>query len=187
MTRKRHPGKSRKTGPKTVFTNKQLSNVTLLSQLSATNDQIAIFFGVHVDTIRNWEKHEDYRIARIEGGLNADMKVAASLYKRAIGFQYEEIEAIRVKGTNGKEDKNFIIKVTTKTVHGDVKAQTTWLSNRQRDNWTVAHRMDMVHTGKIEHIHNSLNDIPIDELSVKAQNLLFEITSKQLSNGERDN
>lgn len=186
MTRKRKPGQRRKTGPKTIFTNKQLDNVILLTKLSATNDQIAIFFGVHVDTIRNWEKHEEYTKARIEGGLEADMRVVASLFKRAIGFQYEEVEAIRIKG-GSKGNRDFITKVTTKTVLPDVKAQTTWLRNRQRENWTVDQNMNMVHTGKIEHIHNSLNDIPINELTPKAQELLFEITQKQLSNGDRDN
>jgi len=184
MTRKRKPGHQRKTGPKTIFTNKQLEDVVLLTKLSATNEQIAIFFGVHVDTIRNWAKHEDFRKARIEGGLHADMKVAASLYQRAIGFEYEEVEAIRVKGSN-----DYITKVTKKIVHPDVKAQIHWLRIRQRETWSVVDemRLNHNHSGKIEHIHNSLNDIPVEELTKQAQSLLFEITQKQLSNGVRSN
>jgi hypothetical protein len=181
MTRKRLPGQERKRGPKTIFTNEQLKNVTLLSQLGATNDQIAIFFGVHSDTIQNWEKHQEYKQARIEGGLFADMKVVASLYQRAIGFDYEEAEAIRTKSGD------FITKITKKKVLPDVKAQIYWLGTRQRENWTSTQSMNHNHSGKIEHIHNRLEDIPIQELSPKAQDLLFEITQKQLSNGDRDN
>lgn len=181
MTRKRKPGQDKKTGPKTVFTNQQLSQVTLLTQLSATVKQIAIFFNVTEDTICNWAKHKDFRQAQLEGGLEADMKVVASLFKRAIGFEYEEKELIRSKAGD------FITKITKKTVHGDVKAIATWLGTRQRENWTLSNNMHHLHSGKIEHIHNRLEDIPIEELSVKAQNLLFEITQKQLSNGDRDN
>lgn len=181
MTRKRKPGQTRKTGPKTVFTNKQLENVTLLTKLSATNDQMATFFGVTTDTIKNWEKHKDFKDAKVSGGLGADMKVAASLFKRAIGFEYEEVESIRTA------TGDYITKITKKTVLPDTKAQIHWLRNRQRENWTVEQNMNHNLSGKIEHIHNRLEDIPVHELSKNAQDALFEITQKQLSNGNRDN
>lgn len=181
MTRKRLPGKNKKTGPKTVFTNEQLANVVLLTKLSATNEQIALFFNVTQDTINRWMRLEDFKQARTEGGLHADMRVVASLYQRAIGYEYEEVDAIRTK--NG----DFITKISKKQMAPDIKAQIHWLSNRQRENWASSQNMNHNHSGSIQHIHNNLEDIPVSELSKEAQGLLFEVTQKQLANGGRDN
>jgi hypothetical protein len=55
----------------------------------------------------------------------ADSKVAASLYKRAVGYDYVQ------KHINRKGDL-----IQTKTeVPGDVHAQIYWLSVRQRELW----------------------------------------------------
>ena len=181
MTRKRKPGAQRKTGNKSPFTNKMLEQVTLLTKLGATEIQLASFFDVNKQTITNWKKKEDFKQAALAGGLEADMKVVASLYQRAVGFTYEETESIRsMKG-------DFLTKVSKKFCIPETKAIIHWLRNRQRDNWTVAQDMNHSHSGKIEHIHNRLEDIPVNELTKDAQNMLFEITSKQLSNANRDN
>lgn len=182
MTRTRQPGKRRKTGNKAIFTNKQLDQVTLLTKLGATVVQVGAFFGVNDDTVRNWiKKDEDFKNAQLKGGLKADMKVAKSLYQRAIGFEYEETKSIRTK--NG----DFLMEVTKKRSLPDVKAIIHWLRVRQRETWSVVDEMNHNHNGKIEHIHNALQDIPVNELSKKHQDFLFEVVQKQLANGSRDN
>jgi hypothetical protein len=185
VTRRRKPGQPRKTGPKRVFTNEQLDNLELLAKLGATNGQIASFFDVKENLIDYWLKHhKDFAEARRKGGLEADMKVVQSLYKRALGYSYEEVEFIRAKG---KED--FVTKITKKQLAPDVKAIIHWLGARQRENWTLSTQFHMNHnhSGKVEHMHNRLEDIPIHELSKATQDMLFEVGVKQMSNGDRDN
>ena len=184
MTRRRKPGQQRKTGPKTIFTNKQLEDVELLANLAATNKQIALYFNVGENTIDNWlVKHEDFAAARRRGGIEADVKVARALFQRAIGYEFEETEAIRT--LNG----DFITKIHKKRMAPNVTAQMNWLKTRQREIWAVSPEFQMYHrhSGKIEHMHNALEDIPVNELSKSEQKFLFGITQKQLSNGDRDN
>lgn len=142
MTRKRKPGQRRKTGNKSPFTNKMLEDVVMLTKLGATDVQLAAFFNVHKDTILNWKKKEDFNQARLEGGLQADMRVVASLFKRAIGFEYEEVEAIRNKSGD------WVTKVTKKYQVPETKAIQLWLGTRQRDQWTMDTAVNHSHSGK---------------------------------------
>lgn len=185
MERKNKPKLQRKkTGPKPSYLNHPLSKVEMLAKLGASNGQIAQFYEVDETTIDYWIKnYKDFRDARKRGGIEADLKVAHSLYQRAIGFEYEETKAVR------SASGDFITEVTKKFQIPDVKAIIHWLRIRQRDVWSVVPEMQMNHhhSGKIEHLHNALQNIPVHELSDASRDVLFEITSKQLNNGERDN
>ena len=183
MKRTKHNIKYKKPGPKRVFSKEQLKHVELISKLGATNDQLAEFFGVVPDTIQDWlSKHKDFKKARKRGGIMADLKVVQALYKRATGYDFYEKEMKVVMG----QLKTFKVK---KHVIPDVKAIIHWLRNRQRELWTVARDLNIAHehSGKVEHIHESLKDIPTEELSPEARDVLFEITKKQLTEGTRDN
>jgi len=171
--------------PARIFSQKQLDQVELLSKLGATDEQVALFFGVHKLTVYNWgQTKPEFREARKRGGMVADMKVAQCLFQRAIGFDYEEKEY-----QLNKKNEMQLYRVVKKHAMPDVKAIIHWLRVRQREIWTVVPEMQLnhLHSGRIEHLHNNLEDIPVDELSKKAQELLFEITTKQLTSGDRDN
>lgn len=192
MKRKKHStltitpkGGLNKTGPKRIFTSEDLRNIEWLAKLGATNEQFAMFFEVtSVSTIEYWmKKYPEYRNAVKKGGLEADMKVAQSLYKRAVGYSYieEEYTAIEVDGKKMPMDQMCLVKRTKKTLPPDVKAASKWLSVRQRTQWTVVPETILRHTGNVNHLHRKLQEIPIQELTPAAQEMLFEITQKQLT------
>lgn len=62
-----------------------------LCLLGHTNNEIAEFFDVNIDTIYEWQKiHEEFSDALTRGKVVADAKVAQAVYKAAIGFRHKE-------------------------------------------------------------------------------------------------
>lgn len=179
MTRKDKQTRRKKPGPKREFSEAMLAQVELLAKLGASNKQLSVFFDKDVTTIDNWIKYcPEFREARKRGGMYADLKVVESLYKRATGYDFIEEEIRQVGGR--------LMKIKKKVhIVPDVKAITVWLTNRQRELW--ANTKAIEHSGSINHIHNRLEDIPIEQLSPGAQELLFEITNQQLTDGTRSN
>lgn len=165
---------------KMEFTEEQLIQVEVLSKLGATTAQLAMFFRVDMSTIDVWiQRNKSFQLARQRGGIEADMKVVDSLYKRAIGFHYNEEE----KTYNPHTGKEFVTKRTRKYVIPDTKAAIQWLKVRQREVWTLPELH--LHGGKIEHLHRRLQDIPVQDLSQSAKAVLFELTEKSLTAAEQ--
>jgi hypothetical protein len=177
-----------KRGPKRIFTEQDLRAVELLSKLGATNKQFAEFFKVHITSVEEWMKnYPEFSEAKNRGGINADMKVSQSLYKRAIGFKYieEEYTAIEIDGKPVPMDQMVRVRRTKKVLPPDVKAIIHWLRIRQREIWSIVPELLHRHTGKVEHLHKKLQDIPIEELTPETQKMLMEVVQKQLT--ERSN
>ena len=92
--------------------------------------QIADKIGISATTLYNWRnKYPEINKALTGGKDIADAKVENALFKRALGYTYEETRREGVKGGPAK------ITITTKTVPPDVTAQIFWLSNRKPDKW----------------------------------------------------
>jgi hypothetical protein len=174
--------KTGKTGPQRVFTFKQLEHVRLLSMLAATDKQIAQFFGVDVSSVEKWmQNYPTFYDARKQGGMFADMQVAQSLFKRAIGYEFQEQEFTSIRDKKTGEDTPYQhVRTVVKHIQPDVKAAIHWLRVRQRENWSVVDEQRVNHTGKIEHTHRALKEIAVDELPKEAQEMVFELTQKQL-------
>lgn len=170
-----------KSGRPLSFTVEQLWQVENLAMLGATNVQLSLFFRVSESTINYWIRNsEDFTEARQRGGLAADMEVVKALYKRAIGFVFQEEKIFRVgRRLKTKKVNTYIIP--------DVKAASLWLAARQREQWTLTQKVN--HTGTITHKHTKVEDLPIHELKPETQEFLFEITQAQLTetDGSRDN
>jgi hypothetical protein len=112
----------------------------------------------------------------------SDSKVVNGLYRRAIGFEYDE-KTVEFNEHGGIERT----KVTRKFIPADVKAAIHWLRIRQRENWTqpelsIKHQ----HEGYIDHKH-TMEDIPVHDLNKDEKEFLFSITQKQLASGVKDN
>jgi len=182
MTRKKFP-KSQGRQSHRLFTNGMLGQTEMLAKLGATNEIIAKFFGVGLSTIESWARNcPEFRDAKKKGGIVADMNVVGSLYKRAIGFSYEEKEYKQIMDTQGNPTDKVLIKTVVKHVVPDTKAINTWLRNRQREFWSeAAFRVDQYIHGSVDHNHREVKDIPIEELSKKEQDLVFGIAVKQLT------
>ena len=113
--------------------------LTLLSswaQEGLTDEQIAKRIGISRSTLADWKN----RFSDISDTLKkskevADAKVEDSLYKRAIGYRYDEVTYERVKNVKTGEYEKVETKRVTKEVLPDVGAQIFWLKNRKPDKW----------------------------------------------------
>lgn len=109
-----------------------------LAKLGKIEDDIAAAMGIHVSTLRDWKKKfPEFSVALKIGKSEADTQVESALYKRALGYQYEEIKTV-----NGDER----IEKTIKQVPPDVTAQIFWLKNRRPDEWRDKQQTEI--TGK---------------------------------------
>ena len=114
-----------------------------LCLLGATDAEIADFFEIAESTLYLWkQEHTEFSEAIKRGKITADAEVANSLFKRANGYQYDEVTYEKIGdgddkvevGEAGletvKQDK-YKKKVVTKEVAPDVAAQNIWLKNRR--------------------------------------------------------
>lgn len=189
MTRTRPPSKN-KTGPKRSFTYNQLHQVYMLALLGATNKHLSEFFKVDLSAVEYWlRNYPEFAEAKERGGMEADIKVAASLYKRALGFEYTEEEYERVVNKVTGEAKMILKKSTSKYYPPSEKAINTWLRNRQPELWSDAgFKIDQYIHGNVNHRHTvEAKELPLDELSEEERDLLFEIGMKQLNAPEKNN
>lgn len=126
-----------------------------LCALGATDAQMADFFGVAVSTIALWKvQHKDFSDAIKVPKEEADQRVEQSLYRRALGYEHDEVD-IRVVG--GEIVKTEI----RKTYPPDTAAAIFWLKNRA--GWR-----DKVET----EVSGSLSMLPDDVLEARLAALM---------------
>jgi hypothetical protein len=109
-----------------------------LAMKGATDQEIADAFGVSVRAINNWKgKHASFRKKMDEGKNGANARVETSLYRRAVGYEYEETESLLEMDQNGNQ-KPLRIKKVKKHIAPDTMAIMYWLNNRTRKSgeWT---------------------------------------------------
>lgn len=115
----------------------------LMLNSNTTDTDIAKFFGKAESTISKWKvDFPEFSEAIRAGKTPADSNVAAKLYDRAIGAEYFEEEAIKVKtveyGEDGKKirekEEVKIVKVR-RCMPPDTMAISLWLRNRRADAW----------------------------------------------------
>lgn len=113
-----------------------------------TNKQIARVFGVSHKTLQSWvTKYENFAEMIQKGKDEFDTyNVEQMLLKRAMGFEYTEISEKTVQ-LKGKQDDVMVyvpgleVTRTTKYIPPDVKAATFWLTNRNKDRWSMVQKI----------------------------------------------
>ena len=123
---------------------------------------IAKKLGVAYSTFREYvKKHPALSAALKRGKEVADVEVENALFKRAVGYQYDEVTREAV--TDPKTGKTIMVetKRVTKEVQPDVTAQIFWLKNRRPDKWRD--RQELSHSGSME-INNPLAGLTTEEL-----------------------
>lgn len=103
--------------------------------LGADDAQLAKFFNVPASTIDKWKKdYPDFAGAIKSGRIMADAEVAASLYRRATGYQETEVTTREIKSPSGE-----VVSIETVTVTRHLPPDTAacifWLKNRQPTLW----------------------------------------------------
>lgn len=105
------------------------AQATKLCALGATDSQLADFFEVAVSTISLWKvEHPEFSEALKMAKGEADSKVEQSLYRRAMGYECDEVD-IRVI------DKAVIQTPIRKVYPPDTTACIFWLKNRKSGEW----------------------------------------------------
>lgn len=101
-----------------------------LCLLGATDKELADFFDVSEVTINAWKKEfPDFLKSVKEGKLDADARVAESLFKRATGYVGQKTVTANIQGIITD------VKVVEDYVGPDTAAGIFWLKNRQKDKW----------------------------------------------------
>lgn len=99
-----------------------------------TLDQIAHNIGITTTTLHDWKnKYVEISNAIKKGKEVSDFEVESALYRRAIGYEYEEVMTEVRTDETGNQEKH--VRKTKKFMPPDVTAQIFWLKNRKPDKW----------------------------------------------------
>lgn len=130
-------------GRPTLYKPEYVEQAFRLCLLGATDKEMADFWGVDESTVNNWKVTYPEFLESIKAGkIDADSKVAGSLYKRATGYEYRETTFEKIGAgestTEVGEDSIETIeqdiykkKVVVKELPADVAAINIWLKNRR--------------------------------------------------------
>src|SRR5690606_28179751 len=118
---------------------------------------IAKKLGVAYSTFREYVKKYPALAAALKRGKEvADVEVENALFKRAIGYTYDEVTQEAATDPDTGDQVLTVTKVVTKEVQPDVTAQIFWLKNRRPDKWRD--KQDVQHSGSME-INNPLQGL----------------------------
>lgn len=118
-----------------------------------TYQKIADRLAIDVDTLKEWRRlHPDFSAALERGKERALAGVVRSLYKRALGYDYEQTELVGKKNAEGGVSAK---QMTTRSKHvpPDVAAIMCILTNRDPGNWQ--HRRELL----VKQISGQLGDL----------------------------
>ncbi len=100
-----------------------------LCKLGATDEVLSDYFNVTISTITLWKKeHPEFSAAIAKAKVDADKKVADSLYKRATGMVLPDTHFSTWDGV-------VTATPTEKHIAPDTSAASFWLRNRQPKLW----------------------------------------------------
>jgi hypothetical protein len=114
-----------------------------LCKLGATDAQLADFFQVSVSTVNLWKvEHKEFSESIRVPKAEADERVEQSLYRRAMGYEHDEVD-IRVVGGD------LVQTPIRKYYPPDSTAMIFWLKNRKPGDWRD--KAEVEHSGDVQH------------------------------------
>ena len=100
-----------------------------MCELGATDFDIVEALGVARSTFYKWRlEHKAFSDALKVGKIQADDRVEASLYRKAIGYEYEAVKIFQFQGQE-------VVIPYTEIQHPDTTAAIFWLKNRRPEQW----------------------------------------------------
>ena len=152
-----------------------VNQVYLCALLGATDKEIAEVIGVDINTFDYFKRTKaDFARALKRGKMEADSKVAEALYKRACGFEMEEMDIRMYKGK--------IIKTPyMKKYPPDSWAAVKWLTIRQRSHWTD------IKVSETLQANLNVNTFDFKGLTTEELKMLKAMQLKQLASGTGGN
>lgn len=122
-------GRPRGTG---LLNDELADKIVSLARCGLTEEKLAELSGIARTTIWKWKRDNDDFKKRIDNAkLEADMNVVNALYKRCIGYDFEETDIKEILSPN---DENRVLyrerKRKKKQIAPNIDGQRLWLSNR---------------------------------------------------------
>jgi hypothetical protein len=117
-----------------------VAQATKLATLGATDREVAEFFEVSESTLNLWKhQHPEFSESLKVGKETADQRVEQSLYRRAVGYQHDDLHFSSYEG---------VVTATPYVKHypPDTAAGIFWLKNRKPAEWRD--RVTNEHTGE---------------------------------------
>lgn len=115
-----------------------------LCALGATDAQLADFFEVAVSTVSLWKvEHREFSEAIKVPKAEADERVEQSLFRRAMGYEHDEVDIKVVQGQ--------IVKTPIRKYYPpDTTAAIFWLKNRKPGEWRDKQETEL--SGSVEQV-----------------------------------
>lgn len=149
-----------------------------LSRRGLTHEEVAREMGISEPTLRKWQReHAEFFSAIKETKSEADSQVEASLFRRAVGYEIEEVRVVGQPEAGGT--KTLRVEKVKKQVPPDVTAMIFWLKNRRPDLWRDVQRME--HGGRVEVGHDPYVGKLLED--PEAQRLLAELHARAVAGG----
>lgn len=121
------------------------ARATKLALLGLTDEEIAFHFGISIETFSLWKVHHPEFAEALEAGkVDADAKMAQSLYNRGIGMK---LPAVKIFYDKDKGEPVYVPYV--EHLAPDVNAAFRWLTNRRPKEWRERREVEV--TGTLEH------------------------------------
>lgn len=135
------------------------------ARMGLTDEQIAKNMGISAVTLYEWmKKYPNISKSIKKGKSPIDFEVENALFKRAIGYEYEEVETI-IEEIDGKQRKR--IKKIKKVALPETSAMIFWLKNRKPKEWR-----------KLNPVVEAKLNAETEKLLKEAENLSLETTGE---------
>lgn len=117
-------------GAPTLYLESYNNQAYKLALLGCTDNEISEFFDISASTLNNWKIEFPKFLESIKDGkVKADAEVATKLYDKAIGAEWVEEQAFKIK--QGKDFEVIEIVKVKRTAPPDTGAASLWLRNRR--------------------------------------------------------
>ena len=111
-----------------------LDRIKIWVAKGATQVEVAEKLGISMTALKNWKgRYEAFKTALEAPQGDVDDLVEAALYKRCIGYDYEEVTRWQTIGKGG--ELIWLEKRTVKHLPPDPSSIQFWLTNRRRNEW----------------------------------------------------
>lgn len=137
----KNAGEAVKAGRPSKYKPEYAKQAAKLCKLGATDAQLADFFQVSVSTVNLWKvEHKEFSESIRVPKAEADERVEQSLYRRAMGYEHDEVDIKVVAGAIVKTD-------IRKYYPPDSTAMIFWLKNRKPAEWRE--KQEIEHSGGV--------------------------------------
>lgn len=122
----------------------RLDEITFWKRNGNTDEEVAEALGISRQSLYNYQnKHEELKLALKEGKEKACAIIENTLFKRALGYEYEETFKELVKDEKTGDEEYKVVKINKKSVPpSDSLLQflsKNWMPDRYKDSKDIKH------------------------------------------------